>query len=80
MKISKDIHYLSVEERKQDWINKCRAKFGDRFDYSEVNYVNYITKVKIYCKECKIWFEQTPRGHLKFPYGCAGCYNRAHIV
>lgn len=73
---SKDVHYLSVEERKEDWISKCKEKFGNTFDYSEVNYVKSTQKVRIFCKKCKIWFEQTPRGHLKSPYGCKSCLKR----
>lgn len=78
MKISKDVHYLSLEERKQDWLNKCKTKFGNQFDYSEVDYVNSVTKVRIYCRKCNTWSEITSRGHLKSPYGCTNCAKMAN--
>lgn len=46
------------------------------FDYSDVKYVNTHTKVKIFCNECKSWFEQTPCLHLtQKRKGCVNCKN-----
>ena len=39
----------SLDERKQEFIQKAKDKFGDKFDYSKVEYVNVDTKVLIKC-------------------------------
>jgi hypothetical protein len=40
-------------------ILKFKSKHGDLYDYSLVEYINYITDVKIICKIHNI-FKQTP--------------------
>lgn len=63
------LHALSTEE----FIEKSIEIYGnDRFDYSEVNYVNYNTKVKITCKLHKISYYQAPGIHLR-SCGCFKC-------
>ena len=52
---------------------------GDKYDYSEVNYVNNKTKVKIFCKECNKYFYQTPYWHLNSKFGCPDCANKKKI-
>ena len=54
-----------------EWIAKAKAKHGDRYDYSEVAYVNGTTKVKIHCPEHGI-FLQTPHTHTR-PSGGGKC-------
>ena len=48
----------------QDFINDAKEVHMDKFDYSEVNYVNRITKVKIICPKHGEFF-QRPREHLR---------------
>jgi len=36
--------------RNKDYIEKCRLKFKNKYDYSLVDYKNNKTKVKIICK------------------------------
>ena len=55
----------------QDFINDAKEVHGDKFDYSEVNYVNRITKVKIICPKHGEFF-QRPREHLR-GNGCTTC-------
>lgn len=62
----------SLEERKQEFIQKAKDKFGDKFDYSKVEYVNSGTKVCIICPEHgEFW--QTPEKHLDNKYACHEC-------
>jgi hypothetical protein len=35
----------------EDWIQKAVEKYGDTYDYSKVNYINYHTPVTIICKK-----------------------------
>ena len=55
---------------KDKFIEKGKAKHGDKFDYSLVDYKNNATKVKIICPKHGV-FEQLPANHYK--YDCAQC-------
>lgn len=57
----------------EDFIKKAKEKHGNKYDYSLVEYVNNVTKVKIICKEHGV-FEQTPIWHLNRG-GCLSCSN-----
>ena len=49
---------------KEEFIQKTRVKHGNKYDYSQVKYVNYATKVSIICPKHGA-FEQSPSNHLK---------------
>ena len=56
---------------KKDFIKKAREVHGDKYDYSNVDYVNNHTKVCIVCPEHgEFW--QAPKSHLK-GCGCQKC-------
>lgn len=56
---------------KDKFISIAKSKFGDKYDYSKVEYVNIDTKVCIICKNHgQFW--QTPSTHLK-GRGCPFC-------
>ena len=55
----------------EEFIKRARAKYGDRYDYSKVDYKNNSTKVIIICPEHGE-FEQQPTIHLS-KNGCAKC-------
>ena len=55
----------------EEFIQKARTIHGDEYDYSEVEYINNYTKVKISCSQHGI-FEQTPNMHLS-RNGCPKC-------
>lgn len=48
----------------EQFVAKAKSVHGDRFDYSETNYIDSKTKVKIICREHGV-FEQTPGNHLQ---------------
>lgn len=56
----------------QEFIEKAKAKHGDKFDYSMVEYVRDGSKVKIICKKAGHVFLQTPNDH-KQGLGCNEC-------
>ena len=57
--------------RKNNFIKKAKQKHDNKYDYSNVEYVNNETKVCIICPEHgEFW--QTPHYHLK-GYGCPKC-------
>ena len=58
----------------QDFIKKAKKKFGSKYDYSKVTYIDSYTKVKIICRKHGE-FEQLPTTHLRksTTYGCSDC-------
>lgn len=59
-------------DSKDGFIKKSIKVFGKNYDYSEVNYINQRTKVKIRCIKHDLKFEQTPSVFLK-GIGCGKC-------
>jgi len=59
------------EQAAKDFIPNSIAKHGPKYDYSEVEYINCNTKVKIICKTHGP-FLQTPKQHLN-GHGCPKC-------
>ena len=56
----------------QIFIDKSKEIHGDKYNYSQVDYKNCDTKVKIKCPEHGI-FEQIPYLHYKKGSGCIKC-------
>lgn len=60
---------------KEQFISEAQARYGDRFDYSKVEYINACTNVCIICPiHGEFW--QTPHNHLQGKEGCAKCAKR----
>lgn len=57
----------------EDFINKARQIHGDKYDYTNVSYVNTHTKVSIVCP-IHGTFTPTPLNHLQGS-GCRACAN-----
>ena len=55
-----------------EFINQAKMMHGEKYDYSLVDYVRSIKKIKIICPAHGI-FLQTPSDHLS-GYGCKYCY------
>lgn len=73
---SKEINSLKKCLTLNEFIEKAKAVHGDKYDYSEVNYINSSTKVCIICPEHgEFW--QIPSKHLS-GHGCHKC-NRSHL-
>jgi hypothetical protein len=53
---------LSTNNKTNCFISKAIKIHGDRYDYSNVNYINAKTKINIICK-IHGEFEQTPSNH-----------------
>lgn len=57
------------------FIEKAQKIHGNKYDYSEINYINSHTEIKILCKEHG-YFNQMPLNHLKGNQ----CYKCSNIV
>lgn len=55
----------------EEWIERAISKHGDKYDYSQVQYVGSRTKVRIVCKNSHDYF-QLPADHMR-GVGCPGC-------
>ena len=53
----------TIKRTKNEFIEKDRMIYGDKYDYSLVEYINNFKKVKIICKKHGV-FEQQPNKHL----------------
>lgn len=58
---------------RDEFIQKAIEIHGDKYDYSQVKYINGITKIKIICPRHGI-FEQAAQDHLG-GHGCQLCYS-----
>lgn len=63
-----------MAERKttEQFIEEVIKIYGDGYNYSLVEYVNWKTKVKVICNLCKNIFEISPNNHIK-GRGCKQC-------
>lgn len=59
---------------REEFISDAIEVHGDKYDYSQVEYINNKIPVKIYCKRCRYTFEQRPDSHLNGK-GCIFCGN-----
>ena len=55
----------------EEFIEKARQVHGNKYDYSQTEYINTRTPVKIICPEHG-FFEQRPKDHL-LGHGCIKC-------
>ena len=62
--------FINMNNIKLQFIEKANKYHHNKYDYSLVNYINSITKIKIICP-IHGEFEQIPKGHLKG--GCKLC-------
>ena len=61
-------HYMGLS----NFIKKARTIHGNKYDYSQINYINSYTKVCIHCNQCNNDFLQDPHSHLRRK-GCPYC-------
>lgn len=56
----------------EQFIEESKQRFGNKFDYSKVVYINADTPVTLICPEHGE-YQQKPEKHLQSTYGCATC-------
>jgi G:T-mismatch repair DNA endonuclease (very short patch repair protein) len=67
-----------IEKFRSAFVSSAIEKYGNKFDYTNIKYVNSGEKVKIICNLCNTPFFRTPSAHLIFGK-CLNC-ERAHKV
>ena len=63
IKIFKSLKILSTEDKKDKFIEKSKELWGEKYDYSKVEYINFKTSVKIGYRN--LFYLQTPLKHLQ---------------
>lgn len=60
--------------RREEYIQRCVNQHGNKYDYSLIpENVKISDSVKIFCKECGKYFEQTLNVHVRSVIGCQKC-------
>jgi len=67
----------SMRHTTEQFIERSKSKYGDKFSYTKTNYINAHTNITIYCNLCNIEFETSPNRHLRSIDGC--CLNCQRI-
>lgn len=58
-----------------EFIEKSKSKWGDRYSYDKVEYLNSRTPVELFCNKHHIYFTQTPKAHFMAKRECCPlCY------
>lgn len=70
--MKKNKHLGNIAKSFEEFKERAREVHGDEYDYDENSYVNYTTKVKIFCKKHG-WFEQLPQKHVDRQQKCPKC-------
>jgi len=69
-KLKKDMTFT-----KEEFIQKAIETHGNKYDYSQVNYINSQTKITLKCNICENTFEQLANSHLQ-GNGCKQCASK----
>ena len=65
---------------RDEFLQRALARFGDRYDYSEIVYKSYKTPIKIRCREHPVkQISITPEKHLQTTGGCKFCLREMRI-
>lgn len=62
----------SLPKTNKEFISEAKEVHGQKFNYSEVNYTNTHSKIKLTCNECGYSFEQNAKSHISGT-GCPSC-------
>lgn len=74
-KNEKTINYLNINKNKNNFLDKANKIHNYKYDYSQINYINAKTKIKIIClkhNDKNNYFYQIPNSHLS-GVGCPRC-------
>jgi hypothetical protein len=66
---------------REEFLQRARARFGERYDYTEIVYKSYKTPIKIRCREHPVkLITITPEKHLQTTGGCKFCLRQMRIT
>ena len=62
-----------ITKTSEEFIKQANSIHNNKYDYSQIKYINNRKKIKIFCKEHNEYFWQLPSNHLKGKVGCKYC-------
>lgn len=62
-----------ITKTSEEFIKQANSIHNNKYDYSQIEYINNRKKIKIFCKEHNEYFWQLPSNHLKGKVGCKYC-------
>ncbi|WP_434567680.1 hypothetical protein QFW85_26870 [Vibrio chagasii] len=61
--------------KKKNFVARSKIRWGTKFGYEKVIYVNSRTPVELFCLKHGFYFEQTPKAHFTAKHECCPlCY------
>ena len=64
----------------QQFLERAKQRYGDRFDYSEIHYRSYKSPIKIRCRKHPVQLICiTPEKHLQTTGGCRHCLREKRV-
>ena len=70
---SREKKHRKMSKTQESFIKESEEIFGNKFDYSFVNYINNKTPIQLKCNDCGCVFEVRPDNHLKLHSSCPKC-------
>ena len=71
---------MAARITKAIFLERAKQRFGDRFDYSEVQWRSYKSPMKIRCRKHPVqWITITPEKHLQTTGGCRHCLRERRV-
>lgn len=71
---------MAARITKAIFLERAKQRFGDRFDYSEIQWRSYKSPVKIRCRKHPVqWITITPEKHLQTTGGCRHCLRERRV-
>ena len=68
-----------IRKEVSSFIEEVKEVHGNKYDYSEIEYIDQVTKIKVKCNHCNNYFWIAPRGLLN-GNGCPYCANLARSI
>lgn len=73
-------NYVSLRDiERNNFIKRAKERYGDRYNYDNINYVNRREPILIHCNKHNIDFNQMPSSHLS-NNGCPMCYTETYSL
>ena len=72
-KCARRINHENQKLSEDELIERAKKVHGDKFDYSNINYINCNTPINIKCNKCGDTFQQLYPNHIKQNKGCPLC-------
>lgn len=63
----------SARHKREFFVNQAREVHGDKYDYTDSEYVNATKNIDIWCRNCNKYFNQSPHSHVDNSAGCPEC-------